>query len=483
MPRSAFGGTSELRILYISHTLPPEPGPTLRPLAQAKELEALGHSVLILTTMPHAPLGRIFDGYRHRMFLRESMEGVEILRIWSLPSPNHGVFRRTLSHFSFGMTALLVGLLLSKRDLIISSVPNVGTELGGYVLARLRRSRFLLEMRDLIPDNLALVGTKPTSSTYRLLDAYFSFFYRHADWLALPGRSMIEALVRRGITRDRLLYLPHAVDAWTLRPPQTPLRDQLGIGDDFVVLYCGSFSPYYDIPTMIDAAQLLVHMDKRVRILLLGTGRDRSDIETSLRTRGISNVTLCDPVPPHKVPQYLQLAQLGLAPFVACWETPIFRDHLTTKATQYLGWGVPVVSIERAHSGVSGRLLERIGVGARVEAADARGLAETIVAYSRDPQRCARESQRAEEYARSHLSRRVVVSRFERELTRRMYEDARHTSKDRHGVGIHEDSLVATAGVQQPEAQVIRSPTKWRAKRKHPAGCGVREVQQWHGEQ
>ena len=128
-----------MKILYITQTFPPEPGPTQRPLKQAICLQELGHELTILTTMPYYPLGRVFKEYRGKLLIKEKIEGIDTIRVWSIPAPNKGVIHRIISQISFAIAALITALCLDKHDLIIASVPHIGTEASSVIAAFLKK--------------------------------------------------------------------------------------------------------------------------------------------------------------------------------------------------------------------------------------------------------------------------------------------------------------------------------------------------------
>jgi glycosyltransferase involved in cell wall biosynthesis len=441
-------------------------------LKQAAQLQALGHRVVVLTTMPHAPLGRVFDGYRHKLYMREVMDGVEVVRVWSIPAPCIGILRRVVSHLSFAVASLFAGLRITRPDLIISSVPNVGTEMSGYLLSRIRRCRFLLEMRDLIPDNLALVGSREGAPFYRVLKFYFRFFYRRSDFVAVTGPGMRERLIDYGAPEQRVLLLPHAADPSHVPAESTEsLRTELGLRHKFVVLYSGSFSVYYDLSTVVRAAIQVRALEPRVHFLLLGTGRERQHIEAMLKTLPNENITLHDAVPPDQVARYVELADVTLSPYVACRPVRMLRGNFVTKIVQYLYAGKPVIALERADAEMAGPVLESVGAGVRIEPGSPRSLADAVLSFANDPIGTLEYGRRAAAYARECLTRERVVARFERELCERLRctqsrESGRnrpHADSDepthqcgRIGVGQHAPG--AATGVQQPQAHVIRSP-------------------------
>ena len=79
-------GTS-MRIAILTQYFPPEMGaPQARLYELAMRLQGMGHKITIITAMPNYPTGKVFDDYRRRLFAREEMNGLRIIRTWIAPS-------------------------------------------------------------------------------------------------------------------------------------------------------------------------------------------------------------------------------------------------------------------------------------------------------------------------------------------------------------------------------------------------------------
>lgn len=72
-----------MRILILSQWYPPEPAS--KPHEMACELVKRGHRVLALTGFPNYPLGKLYPGYRQRLWQREEIDGVPVLTTRASP--------------------------------------------------------------------------------------------------------------------------------------------------------------------------------------------------------------------------------------------------------------------------------------------------------------------------------------------------------------------------------------------------------------
>ena len=72
-----------MNILLITQWFQPED--MYKGLPFAKELVKNGHNVEVLTGFPNYPYGKIYDGYKLKLFSSENLDGIKIYRTFLFP--------------------------------------------------------------------------------------------------------------------------------------------------------------------------------------------------------------------------------------------------------------------------------------------------------------------------------------------------------------------------------------------------------------
>ena len=148
-----------MRILYFSHYFTPEGNaPARRVYEMCRRWVQSGHRVTVITCAPNVPGGVVYEGYANPWIQRETIEGIETIRVWTYLAANRGTFRRILNYLSYMVTAILAGLWHEKPDVVIATSPQFFCGWAGVWVSRLRRIPFILEIRDLWPESIAAVG-------------------------------------------------------------------------------------------------------------------------------------------------------------------------------------------------------------------------------------------------------------------------------------------------------------------------------------
>ena len=344
------------RVLYLTQTFPPEPGSTIRPLEQAQELIAAGHDVTVVTAFANYPTGRLAPEDRGRLWRRDSIDGVDVLRVATITAPARGRARRIASYLSYAAAAAVAGGAVRRPDVVIASVPHMFADLGGLAAARLRGAKLLLELRDLVPETTVHAGVDPRSPGYRALARVCRGVRRRVDAIAVPVTSLRDLLVARGeCAPEDVLLVPHGVGrARREAADRTSGRRRLAAGARPVALYAGSFARGYGVPDLARAARGA----PGVLWVLVGAGAEREEV--AALAAGADNVRLLDPCDPRAVGDLIAASDLVLSPHATADSMPYLPVPMT-KLTEALALGRPVLARETRSS--AGPWLEEHAAG------------------------------------------------------------------------------------------------------------------------
>lgn len=231
------------RILIVSHYFPPEAGaPQARLSALAAAWAANGDEVTVLTGMPNHPTGVLPPEYRHAVRRRERRDGYHVVRTWLYATPNEGVLRKTLCHLSFMVSSVLLGgRACGRTDTVVVSSPTFFSIGSAWLLARLKRARLVVEVRDLWPAIFVELGVLTNRRVIRLLERLELAAYGAADQVVVVSDGFRQNLIERGVPVAKVHTIRNGVTLERFRPDspgREEARARLGARpDDCLVLY------------------------------------------------------------------------------------------------------------------------------------------------------------------------------------------------------------------------------------------------------
>ncbi len=399
-----------MRILFLTDNSPPEVNaPASRTFEHCREWVAAGHDVTVITSAPNFPAGKLFEGYRNRVFARESVAGIEVVRVWSYISANEGFLRRTLDYASFMAAATPASLAVPRPDIVIATSPQFFTACAGYLASRLRGVPFVFELRDLWPDSIRAVGALRQEPLLAGLEQLELFLYRKAAMIVAVTNSFKHRLADRGIDPAKIHVVTNGADLRLFRPRSrdTQLVRQLSLGGKFVAGYVGTHGLAHGLETLLEAARLLRDEGRDdIHLLFLGNGARKAALHARAREMALSNVTFLDTVPRSEVVRYWSLLDASV---IHLRKADLFSTVIPSKLFESMAMGIPVLHGVR---GESADIVEREGAGLTFEPENACQLRDRLVELSRDRQLAGRLGangvRAAGRYDRRHLAARML---------------------------------------------------------------------------
>ncbi len=285
----------------------------------------------------------------------------------TLPYRGSGGAGRVANWVSYAVGAVVVGLLGERPDVVYASSPQPLALAAGLVVARLRRSRLVVEVRDLWPEYMVQMGqVREGGRVHRAMSAFESHTYRRAAVVVVLAEGVGDRVRASGARRVE--FLPNAADLERFDrdrragADRASWRRRLGVAPGaFVAMYVGNHGPVYGLENLLSAAGELAAEGDDTVVVLVGDGTRKAALREQAAARGLANVVFVDPVPKSEVPGLLGAADVGLHVLA---DVALFRFGVSpNKVYDYFAASLPVVT---NCPGAVGALVEGAGAGVAV---------------------------------------------------------------------------------------------------------------------
>jgi glycosyltransferase involved in cell wall biosynthesis len=148
------------------------------------------------------------------------------------------------------------------------------------------------------------------------------------------------------VPQEKIEVFPNGVDVIRFRPyPETrdEVRNKLGVCDNPLLIFVGSFFPYQDIPVLLKAfSQILIEFPK-ARLLLVGEGEQYSKMMQFAADLGITQSAQFMGFQPHsEVPQLLGAADIAVATYYQIDHDLFLGSPM--KLFEYMASGIAIVA-------------------------------------------------------------------------------------------------------------------------------------------
>lgn len=379
----------------------------------AEYLAARGHQVTVATTFPHYPEWETYAPYRGQRLVRETRNGVTILRR-AIPLPKRAtMLRRIWYDTMLGVTALWSGFQVRDYDLALAVEPPIQAGVAARVLAARKRVPYALWIQDLALEAASSVGMLRSSLALRIGQRLERWSHARAKKIFVIARGFQENLMRKGLAAETIICLPNWTDVEMMRADGDgrALRREFDIcADATLVVHSGNMGVKQQLENVLGAAHAL-RADSEIVFLLVGDGSQKNGLMEEAARENLSNVRFAPLLPRERLPELM-----GAADILLLNQHPdLVEAVIPSKLLTYMAAGRPIVVA--AHPASEAARLVRdaeCGVSVSPDAPDA--LAQALVALARDAAARAGLGARGRAYVESHFARAAALQTFERAL-------------------------------------------------------------------
>ena len=399
-----------MRILILSPYYYPESvgaGIWLRQLAT--DLAGHGHQVTMFTAFPNYPSGKIFAGYRGKLYQREVIDGVKVIRTWIYASTNKGFWRRILNYGSFAASSLISGILEGQRyDVIYTVLPPLPLGVTARFLATVKRARLVLNVQDIFPHLAVVAGVLKNQFVIRFFEAMERWIYHRAEHLVVISDGFRENLVGKGVIRRKVTVVPNWADPEAIKEAdkENSFRQELQVDSRFTLIYSGSLSHNSSVESMVDAADVL--RGEPFAFVVVGEGALKPKLEQLAAERNLTNLQFRPFQPLERYPEVLAAADMNL---VTLSSQAAFAS-VPSKIFKQMAAGRPVLALTIKGNELD-RLVQEARCGLCVPPDDPQALVAALHWAADHPQELARMGRSGRQYLEKYHSREQCIGQIE----------------------------------------------------------------------
>lgn len=322
-----------LRILILSQYYAPDiAGGSFRITETVELLRSKGHTVRVVTARPHRVRVENADS--------RSAYNEGVVRSPLLSYGDGGKWRYITHYLSFMVGVLVLGLLRGGRaDVVLATSPPLFVGLSGWLVARLKGARFVLDIRDIWPDSAVATGhLSQTGALFGWAKVLEGWLYRRADIITCVAQPMAD-YIQSFVPKKRITVIYNGAQEKYFDPPATgvaPRRVSLDPAKINVV-YVGNMGYCQALSVVVEAARLLRDEGhERLRFYLVGNGSEREKVLALKQSYGLDNIVIPGSVPREEA---LLLVHEASALFLPLKEDLTMGKTIPSKVFDYMVGG------------------------------------------------------------------------------------------------------------------------------------------------
>jgi glycosyltransferase involved in cell wall biosynthesis len=397
-----------MKIVLLTQWYLPEPVKLLSDLAES--LQEVGHDVTVLTGFPNYPSGELYPNYRLKLWRREIINGIDVVRVPLYPYHGKLSLKRVWNYVSFALAAAFLGpLLLRRPDIVHAYHPPLTIGFPAWLLSRIWRVPFVYEIQDLWPETLHATGMVHQEGALKIIARAAKVVYKCASALRVISPGFKKNLVEKGVPASKIHVISNWVDTNFFCPQEANLQlaREWGFTGKFNLMFAGTMGMAQGLDTVLTAASLVKDLSD-VQFVLVGDGADLSRLQEIARANNLDNVVFCGRRPVEEMPLWYALADVLL---IHLKDDSLFRITIPHKIFTCMASAKPVLA---GVAGDAAAVISSAHAGITCFPGDPHALAAGVRTLYRLPA--------AERVAMGQNGRRVVCHEFSREILTQQLE-------------------------------------------------------------
>ncbi|QQS45836.1 MAG: glycosyltransferase family 4 protein [Acidobacteriota bacterium] len=392
--------------LYYDPDLCQANGPIIRALCN--DLTDAGHEVTVLTSFPHYNCRAVWPEYRRKLFQRDRVGKVRVIRSYIYVPRTRSIFGRILNYLSFNVTSTLAGLFTGRQDIIFVMSPPLTVGLTGFLLGLIKRIPYCYNLQDIWPEAAVRLGILRHPGVIRFFERLEKFIYRRSRRVFAISEEFKQNLIAKGIPQSKIEVIPNFVDTAFIRQLErdNPFSIENGLTDKFVALYAGNIGLSQGIEVILEAAEELRDRED-ILFLVVGQGIRRDGVVAEAARRGLRNIRFLPLQPEKDVPWLYASCDVALIPL----KRDVTQTSLPCKTYSIMAGARAFIASVDEGSHVW-RLAEHVGCGVCVGPEDGSALARAILKMKDNPQLASQMGLRGRRFVETHFSREANTTRY-----------------------------------------------------------------------
>ncbi len=396
-----------MNILYFhQHFSTPRGSTGIRSYEMAKRLIVHGHCV----TMVCGSYGGGETGLENAFISgkREGVvDGIRIIEFDLAYSNSDGFLKRSMTFFKFALKSISLAFT-EKYDVLFATTTPLTAGIPGIFARWLRGKPFVFEVRDLWPELPKEMGVITNPVILGLMSILEWASYRSAHRCIGLSPGIVEGIKKCGVEEHKIALVPNGCDLSIFSQPSEPWRPEGVKKEDLMAIFTGTHGMANGLDAVLDAAVVLQERGRdEIKLVLVGQGKLKPQLETRAKEMQLNNVVFHPPVNKHKLTGLMASADIGMQ--VLANIPAFYYGTSPNKFFDYISAGLPVIN---NYPGWLAGMIEDKQCGFAVEPDSAKAFADALEQAADNREMLAEMGSKARSLAESHFDRQLLADKW-----------------------------------------------------------------------
>ncbi len=369
-----------------------------------------GYKVTVVTGIPNYPQGKYYDGYGLFKKIKETYNGMDIIRIPLIPRGNNAIML-ALNYLSFVVSGFFWKTFTKiKSDYVfIFEVSPMTQALPGVWYAKKIKIPCYLYVQDLWPENVEIITGIKNKKILGAIAKMVDYIYIGCTRIFTTSESFVNSIHDRGVPLDKIEYWPQYAEDFYI-PIEEMSIPEIPKDDAFNIIFAGNIGAAQGLDILPKAAEIIkISSDKKIRFNIVGDGRYKNEFVNIVNTNGLEDMFNFIPKQPAtRIPEFMAASD---AAFLSLTDSPLFAMTIPAKLQSYMACGIPNIA---SAAGETAKIIKESNSGLCGSPGNAEELADNIIKLScKSRKELKKLGDNARIYYDQHFNKNILLDKMD----------------------------------------------------------------------
>lgn len=317
-----------------------------------KEWEKEGYDFEVLTRAPSYPFGKVYKGYKNKIYQTTYFNTIKIHRFPVLQGYEKSVLIKVLNYFSFVFWSFFIILFIGRRfdRVFIYQTGPLTLATAGVLMKKFFGAKVTIWTQDLWPETVYAYGFKKTKFLSFCLDHFVKWIYKNCDSIFVSCEGFTER-IRRYVPEKDIEFAPN----WSLMEYKP--EGKIKLSGNFNFTFAGNIGKVQNLDNVVRGFGLFVRNNPKAFLNIIGDGSYLQELKEIVKEENIINVNFTGRIPLSEMSDYYHASDVLI---ISLKNVPLYEIMIPSKFQAYLTTKKPIFAI---FNGEVRNLVEQYGIG------------------------------------------------------------------------------------------------------------------------
>ena len=302
-----------------------------------REWEKEHYEVEVLTRAPSYPFGKVYEGYRNRIYQTTYFNTVKVHRFPVWQGYDKSTLIKILNYFSFVFWSFWVILFIGGRfdRVFVYQTGPLTLATAGVLMKKFFRTKVTIWTQDLWPETVYAYGFKKCSWLSFCLDHFVGWVYRNCDHILVSCKGFIDR-IHRYVPDKEIVFVPN----WSLM--EYVPKGKQSLPGKFNFTFAGNIGKVQNLENIVLGFSRCSKKHSDVFLNIIGDGSYMTGLKNLVDREGICNVNFTGRKPLSEMSDYYEASDVLI---ISLKDTPLYEIMIPSKFQAYLTTHKPIFAV------------------------------------------------------------------------------------------------------------------------------------------